>query len=130
MLRTSLPHKEAPQPLAVAGGESYAHIPRAPRFPIQTPVYYRVNGGQGWQQGMTVNISRTGMLFQGESDLEPNTTFVARILFPAELTGTSPTCVLCRATIARTESDESADGRTTVAAAISHCRFLRPDQAD
>ncbi len=105
--------------------ETYPCIPRARRFPIQVPVHFCARGERRWQQGMTVNISRTGVLFQAESAPAPGTMLLARIFFPAELTSGSPGSVVCRATVVRRERGDSADRGTTVAAAISSCRLLK-----
>jgi hypothetical protein len=76
-----------------------------------------VFGGQQFQQGTTVNISRTGVLFNTEPALAPDMILLARIFFPPELTGGCPSTVVCRATVVRTRGREAA-------AAISNCRFL------
>lgn len=39
--------------------------PRSSRFPIQAPLSYRVRGEAIWRRGMTVNISDSGALFEG-----------------------------------------------------------------
>jgi hypothetical protein len=37
---------------------------RARRFPIATTLLYRERGARRWRQGRTLNVSRTGVLFQ------------------------------------------------------------------
>jgi hypothetical protein len=103
--------------------EPVAQVPRAPRFPIEAPVQYRLMGEQDWREGIAVNISRTGILFRSEADLPPQTMIEVRILFPVELTGECAASVFCKGTILRRESNGSVHGRTAVAAAISHYRF-------
>jgi hypothetical protein len=40
------------------------HIPRAERFPIVTRVLWRPRSGSGWSEGVSVNASRSGVLFR------------------------------------------------------------------
>lgn len=42
---------------------------RARRFPIATTLLYRERGARRWQRGRTVNVSRTGVLFQPDDSL-------------------------------------------------------------
>jgi hypothetical protein len=42
---------------------------RARRFPITTALQYRERGTRRWQRGRTVNVSRTGVLFQPDDPL-------------------------------------------------------------
>jgi hypothetical protein len=39
---------------------------RARRFPITVPLQFRKTGMSHWTKGTTVNISRTGILFEAE----------------------------------------------------------------
>ena len=103
--------------------ERSAQIPRAPRFPIQAPAYYRVKGDLDWHEGTVVNISRTGILFRIHSDLLPQTIIEVRVLFSEELAGESPASVICRGRILRKEFSFPPHGWTVAAAAISHYRF-------
>ena len=38
--------------------------PRPPRFVWAIPLVYRVLGANGWQRGITINISESGMLLE------------------------------------------------------------------
>jgi hypothetical protein len=91
---------------------------RAPRFPIQTPIYYRDRSDQDRIEGMTLNISRSGVLFQCATELERRRSLQVRILFPGELTGESPARMICTATVLRKQPELSA-----VAVSIGNCRF-------
>ncbi len=112
-------------PLSVPDIEPFALMPRATRFPIEVPVFYRVRGDREWRGATSVNISRTGLLFQTDSDLAPQTMLIACILFPAGVTGESPATVFCWGTVVRRDSFDPLEGRTTVAATIAHYRFSR-----
>jgi len=92
--------------------------PRAQRFPIQTPVRYRSSGEPDWSQGDTINISRSGVLFHFEKELEPGTMLEMRIVFPSELTGGAPASVVCWGPVVRKEGP-------ALAAAIRKYHFTR-----
>ena len=68
---------------------------RAQRFPIEAPVRYRAGGDVAWGEGATVNISRSGVLFRAEKEIEPKTMLEMRIVFPSEITGNGPANILC-----------------------------------
>jgi hypothetical protein len=102
-----------------------ASKPRAPRFPIQTTVHYRVSGEHDWHEGTSINISRTGVLFKAEDDLPPQTVLEMRIQFPAELTGDTPTNVVCWGPIIRRGWVEHPDSHPALAALIVRYRFTR-----
>ncbi len=57
-------------------------IPRAQRFPLQLPLHYRKRGMQHWQDGKTINISRTGILFQADEKIPEDSILDIRISFP------------------------------------------------
>ena len=74
---------------------------RAQRFNLQLPLRYRKLGEQGWRNGTTENISRSGMLFQAEELLQPSVQLEINLVLPAEIAGLSPTEVVCRGEVVR-----------------------------
>lgn len=106
-----------------AGRGSASYQSRAPRFPIQTSVQYRESGEQDWHEGKSINISRTGILFEAEGDQVLQAMLEMRILFPAEVTGESPTNVVCWGPVVRQSPPSSPEGHPTVAASILRYRF-------
>ena len=74
---------------------------RAQRFNLQLPLRYRKLGEQGWRNGTTENISRSGMLFQAEEMLQPTVQLEINLVLPAEIAGLSPTEVVCRGEVVR-----------------------------
>ncbi len=103
--------------------EGRAYVTRAPRFPIQAPLRYRESGEQSWHSGLTVNISRTGILFSAEEPLDPQTVLEMRIAFPPELTGETETNVVCWGPVVRGDSDPEDEHRRLLAASIFRYRF-------
>jgi hypothetical protein len=84
--------------------DSSGYVLRAQRFPIKTSLQYRESGTVDWKIGTTVNISRSGLLFRAETDLDPKTLVEMQIVFSPEMTGTSEAKVVCWGPIVRKES--------------------------
>src|SRR5207249_3826117 len=57
------------QALPVWKGRAIRFV-RAPRFSIEIPFYFRQRGEDSWREGMTDNISRSGVLFRTPEMLE------------------------------------------------------------
>jgi hypothetical protein len=83
---------------------------RAQRFPIIIPLQYRIAGTPRWLQGMSVNMSRTGILFHAIEKLPTSSPLEMRIDFPFM------SRLSCRATVIR-----AANPSTLVAVRIQHC---------
>jgi hypothetical protein len=111
--------------LGAEGGVASSDFrPRAPRFPIHASVQYRELNKQDWHEGTTVNISRTGILFQTDCDVLPQTALEMRVSFPAEVTGASAMNVVCWGPVVRKIADIPLSN-PTVAASIQRYRFSR-----
>lgn len=57
--------------------------PRATRYPMSAPVLYRRVGAGQWQEGRTVNVSRTGVLFEALATLEADTRIEFVLMLPS-----------------------------------------------
>jgi PAS domain S-box-containing protein len=75
---------------------------RAQRFQLHLPLRYRRLGEQMWHEGKTENISRSGMLFQADEELQPSSQLEINLVLPAEIAGLSATEVVCRGEVVRT----------------------------
>ena len=75
---------------------------RAQRFQLHLPLRYRRLGEQGWHEGTTENISRSGMLFKADEALQPSAQLEINLVLPAEIAGLSATEVVCRGEVVRT----------------------------
>ena len=100
-------------------------IPRAERFPIRAPLRYRESGQATWSEGTTVNISRSGVLFSAEREIEPKTLLEVRILFPADNIGENPANVICWGPVVRAEPPKLHDRQPELAVSILRYRFTR-----
>ena len=98
---------------------------RAQRFGIHVQLRYRLNGHSKWWKGSTENISRSGVLFQGEEYAEPNTPVELSFVLPKEIFGARPAEVFCRGTVVWAERARNEGVLPTLATTISHYRFVR-----
>ena len=96
---------------------------RAQRFNLQLPLRYRKLGEQGWRNGTTENISRSGMLFQAEELLQPSVQLEINLVLPAEIAGLSPTEVVCRGEIVRAVEPGDPNVSPALAAKILQYHF-------
>jgi hypothetical protein len=62
------------------------HTPRAQRYPFQIPLHYRKFDFPDWHECRTVNISRTGILFETDQTLDPLTILEINVHFPSSVT--------------------------------------------
>jgi midasin (ATPase involved in ribosome maturation) len=84
------------------GNAAPALMNRAQRFALNVPMHYRKSGISYWQDGKTVNISRTGILFQTDEILAKDSVLDLRVSLPLKVTLT------CQGTIVRSEESKYA----------------------
>jgi PAS domain S-box-containing protein len=126
--QTTLPQEVAMSARAVVHSEARVareKVPRfrAQRFNLHLPLRYRQLGEQGWRQGTTSNISRSGLLFNAEEVLQPNVQLEINLVLPAEIAGLSPTEVVCRGEVVRSVGQEGASTSPALAAKILQYHF-------
>ena len=93
-------------------------IPRAQRFPIHLPILYRRRGDRDWHEGMTINFSRTGILFRAERKLPKNSHLELSIRFPEDLT------VFCHGPVVRGETPQFPETQPALAIQIQHYNMV------
>jgi hypothetical protein len=98
---------------------------RAPRFSIEIPLYFRQRGESAWRQGMTDNISRSGVLFRTSEALDSATPIEMHFALPLRAGGPPGAVVACRGHIVRAVPPNSPDALPGFAATISRYRFVR-----
>lgn len=76
---------------------------RATRFVMTLPMRYRCPGSSEWTSGSTVNISRSGVLFESDIALPPGTGL--EILVELSNDNTALAAVRCSATVIRQEEE-------------------------
>jgi uncharacterized protein YabE (DUF348 family) len=97
---------------------------QAQRFTIQTPIRYREVGGTSWFEGITENISRSGVLFRADHVLEPKAAVQMSLSLPVKMSGKRPAKISCRGTVVRTVLTTESN-LTVIAASIERYRFGR-----
>src|SRR6266478_2549675 len=126
--QTRLPQEVAMSARAGIGSEARVIRDRVPRFRAQRfnlhlPLRYRQVGEQGWRQGTTSNISRSGLLFNAEEVLQPNSQLEINLVLPAEIAGLSPTEVVCRGEVVRAVDTLGTSTSPALAAKILQYHF-------
>ncbi len=102
-----------------------AEISRARRYEIGTVIRYRARGERVWHEGLTENISISGVLIRTARSLDPKTAIEMRFFLPVELDGECAAEVFCRGFVIRSSKCRIPAGTYTIAAKIMHSRFLR-----
>lgn len=111
-------------------GKSRIWRPRERRLRHRVAVLYHVVGEETWSDGITENISRSGVLFQSKNPIAVGSVLELNFEMPVELTGESATRVLSRGTVVRCEvraerAKEQHSRRTiSVACLIEDYQFL------
>jgi hypothetical protein len=83
------------------------------RYAVAAPVRYRPQGSSSWNDGDTINLSRSGVLFYCE-ELLPVGATVQLYLAPKELIPNSPLITVCAGRVIRVV-DHLADSRAAMA---------------
>jgi PilZ domain len=85
-------------------GTKKAWQPRERRLRHCVPVQFRTAGSAEWIEGMTENISRSGLLFRSASPLEVGSGLELIFEMPRELTGDANARVICDGALVRVEA--------------------------
>jgi hypothetical protein len=111
--------------LDIGKGKGWPLQVRAPRFTIEIPLYFRQRGESAWRQGMTDNISRSGVLFRTSEALDSAAPIEMHFALPLQASGHAGAVVACRGLIVRVVPPSSPDALPGFAATISRYRFVR-----
>ena len=102
---------------------------RARRFATELPCRYREAGSRVWYEGLTVNISVSGVLFRAAQALQSPTAIEMTVALPAVLPGAAAAEIRCRGLIVRNATATDSDPSTVLAASITGFRVVRRRQA-
>lgn len=96
---------------------------RAQRFNLHLPLKYRLLGEDGWRDGTTENISRSGMLFRAEEAIPAFAQLEINLVLPAEIAGIAAAEVVCKGEVVRSISSDSTSVSPALAAKILQYHF-------
>ncbi len=99
--------------------------PRSQRFPIETTIHYRKEGESHWQEGRTLNISDSGVLFGARQAPEPRTAVEMTFSLPVEGRNYAGGHVICHGEIVRNAPPAGSSDLPCVAATIVKYRLAR-----
>lgn len=91
---------------------------RSPRFPVELPCRFRKPGQIDWLQGMTANVSKSGILFRADREMEVQTTLQMNFELPSEIAGGKGAEVFCMGKVVRTVMPAANDDKLLLAARI------------
>ena len=98
-------------------------VPRARRLKLNLPVRYRVKNLNTWSVGTIENISQSGVLFQGMTELPVNALVEMVFEMPEEISGQRNSSVLCQGRVIRSKEARKDEG-AALAASILDYKFL------
>jgi PilZ domain-containing protein len=111
-------------------GTKQAWVPRERRLRHQVPLRWRMLGSQEWVDGVSKNISRSGLLFHCSVQLEVGAQLELMLELPHELTGEDDAHALCEGVVVRVEHVSPARANKqsayAVACSIAQYRMLPP----
>src|SRR5882672_2287936 len=96
---------------------------RAQRFRLNLPLRYRIAGQPAWRKGTTRDISRSGLLFDGEEALKPTDRVEINLVLPVEIGGLSATEVFCKGEVVRSIDSPESTATPALAAKILQYHF-------
>jgi len=99
--------------------------PRAKRFVILLPFRYRKAGETQWHEGTILNMSGTGVLFQGDELLELKTEVEIRLVMPAPAKKERPAEIVCYGNVVRAIPVAGSDSASFIAVSLRRYQFVR-----
>ena len=114
-------------------GTKKAWIPRERRLRHRVPLLFRVCGGDEWVEGVTENISRSGLLFRSDSPIEIGSRMELIFEMPPELAGDEGARVVSEGVLLRSEAVAAARKKMSpsflMACTITQYRFVSDQHA-
>lgn len=98
-------------------------VPRAPRFPIRVAMKYRPRSETEWRPAMTENVSRSGVLFRADAQVDLQTAIELMIVLPGAVVGEPPSRLRCDGHVVRSTTCAATVPQPCVAAAVDDYRL-------
>jgi hypothetical protein len=118
--RRTVPHQRSTNP--------QGYLPRDQRFPVKLRVRYRKSGAVRWSEGITENVSDTGMLFRAPKILQPKAAIEGRLVLPVVIPGESSAELVFRGVVVRTAPAAMECAHPTLAVSLVDYRLVRRGQ--
>jgi hypothetical protein len=83
-----------------------------------------------WEEGITVNISKSGVLFACGESLQEGVGLELVFEMPKELTGDEAAPVLCKCTVARVTTSPKEPTEYNIACSVADYEFLKAKTSD
>jgi hypothetical protein len=99
-------------------------VPRARRLKLDSPLRYRAKGLGSWAEGTIDNLSQSGVLLAGPTELPENTLIEMVFEMPEEISGQKNSSVLCQGRVIRSKETPKTEGNFSLAASILDYKFL------
>ena len=99
-------------------------VPRARRLKLNLPLRYRVKNLSTWAEGTIQNISQSGVLFQGATEIPVNALVEMVFEMPEEISGQKNSQVLCQGRVIRAKESRDTEQASTLAASILDYKFI------
>jgi hypothetical protein len=102
-------------------------MPRAPRYDVRLLAHYRRDAHEPWRDAMTINLSRSGVLFvTTQPDIQPEMAVELSVLLAVDRGGASEfTTIECQCRSVRVDTRPDAEPGLLVAAIIERYTFCR-----
>lgn len=115
-------------------GTRKAWTPRERRLRHRVPVLFCIPGTNEWMEGVTENISRSGLLFRASSPLEVGSSLELIFEMPREVTGDHDGRVVCEGSLLRVEAvpptRKNQQPSFLLACSIAQYQFARPSEPE
>jgi len=99
-------------------------VPRARRVKLNLALRYRVKSSSTWSEGTILNISQSGVLFEGAAELPVNALVEMVFEMPDEISGQKNSNVLCQGRVIRSKEARNHESGSALAASILDYKFL------
>ncbi len=85
----------------LVNGTALPQKKRSRRYLIRAPLQYRISGARTWHRGVSTNISESGILFEGEIPLKPDTRLEIHLTLPVKSNEETDTSISFKAMVVR-----------------------------
>ncbi len=100
-------------------------LQRAGRYPVRTPIRFRIHGQDEWHEGVTENISRTGVFLVSPFLLRAGAKVEMVLSLPSEVLGGNRAEMIGQGRVVRQRRSSSLDQPSGMATTIDRYRLAR-----